>query len=104
MNIAKTILALTLTLSTSSAQANELNFTFTNPNFGGDPFNGSFLLGLASQQSTATANSQGTSGPTGGIGGVASPSGPTIIIPINTGTPLPPQVGDAGVDQVDETE
>ena len=82
----------------SSAAAQELLFQFNNPNFGGNPLNGSFLFGLAEAQRTATINDFGSGGganpgaaPIPGIGGGDVIGGPTIVIPI----------GDLGPDGVD---
>jgi hypothetical protein len=80
--------------------ANELNFGFINPNFGGNPFNSAHLLNLADRQASATAT--GADPQQGGIGGgFGQPNGPTIIIPITPGSPTGPQIGNAVVDQID---
>lgn len=46
----KVLLTATLVLSSVSAFASELIYTPTNPTFGGNPLNGSFLLGKAQAQ------------------------------------------------------
>jgi curli production assembly/transport component CsgF len=44
-----------LTMPVGSAQATELIFQFTNPSFGGNPLNGSYLLGKAQAQNSQKA-------------------------------------------------
>lgn len=83
----------------SPVVANELNFGFINPSFGGDPFNGAHLLNLADRQASATTGTEPLQQGIGGGSGV--PNGPTIIIPITPASPGGPQIGDAVVDQVD---
>lgn len=85
----------------SATLANELVFQFMNPNFGGDPLNGTYLFGLAEAQQSATVRDDvtgiggDTAAGTGGIGG------PTIIIPIATADGGTPTVDtDAAVEQV----
>ena len=49
------IVALVVVLGVSgSAAAGELRFNFINPNFGGNPLNGSYLLGMAGAQNDFT--------------------------------------------------
>ncbi|KAA9005077.1 curli assembly protein CsgF [Histidinibacterium aquaticum] len=87
-------------LTCGAAAAENRNFNFINPNFGGNPNIGTFLFGLAEVQRTATIDPdelQGGGGggqaPTPGVGGGGNIGGPTIIIPIgNTGVEVP-QVG-----------
>ncbi|MGR3484232.1 MAG: curli assembly protein CsgF [Paracoccaceae bacterium] len=82
------------------AHANELNFGFLNPNFGGDPFYGTFLLGMAQAQSTATVDPGPSSAGAGIVGGNGAPVvGPTIVIPIDPGSP---DLGDTTVDQISD--
>ena len=87
-------------LAVAPAQAENLNFRFNNPSFGGNPNNGSWLFGLAEAQRTATIDPDELDG--GGGGGAQIPGiggggvgGPTIVIPINSGVPDAPDVGDA---------
>ncbi|PWE50546.1 hypothetical protein DEM26_06415 [Thioclava sp. NG1] len=95
------LFGLSITLAAGSASAQELIFKFKNPDFGGNPNYGSFLFGLADTQKTATITdlnqSSGGGTTTPGIGGGGSTGGsiggPTIIIPINTGTPTAPTAG-----------
>jgi opacity protein-like surface antigen len=83
------LIALIVTLA-GAAQAENLNFNFISPSFGGNAQNGVFLFGVAQAQVTGTSRDPVT----GGIGGEAGGSvgGPTIIIPINTGSPQGPVV------------
>jgi curli production assembly/transport component CsgF len=87
-----------------SASANELVFQFTNPNFGGNPLNGSFLAAVAEAQRSATANDADVAGGVGAGGGTGTGGigGPTIIVPITQGSAGAPNVsgGTDGVDQV----
>lgn len=92
------ILSIVVGLSSAPAMADNLNFGFNNPNFGGNPDIGAFLFGLAERQATATINRSPTpSDPAApgtpqipGIGG-GNIGGPTIIIPIgDLGTEAPP--------------
>lgn len=82
-----------------AVSAENMNFSFNNPNFGGNPNNGAFLFGLAEAQRTATANdtaAQGGGAQTPGVAGGGNIGGPTIIIPIgNLGpdTPVIPGIG-----------
>jgi hypothetical protein len=78
-------------LSVGISSAENLNFNFNNPNFGGNPNNGAFLFGLAEAQREATANDSATNSGGAGIGGGGGApvvgggggiAGPTIIIPI----------------------
>ncbi|SIS95143.1 Type VIII secretion system (T8SS), CsgF protein [Roseivivax lentus] len=96
------IAAVSIVFSAPFVSANNLEFQFNNPNFGGNPNNGAFLFGLADVQKTATIDpdkldSGGGSAqaPIPGIGGGGGVTGPTIVIPINTGAPTDPTV-DAG--------
>ncbi|WP_281004413.1 curli assembly protein CsgF [Oceanicola granulosus] len=86
-------------MAAGPSTAENLNFGFLNPNFGGDPNLASFLFGLAEAQRTATVASEGDQSQqqagAPGIGGPAAVGGPTIIIPVNTG-------GEADVPQVGE--
>ena len=75
-------------LVSGSADAENLNFNFQNPNFGGNPDIGVFLFGLAEAQLTGTVDPdeiEGAGGaggaPIDGIGG-GDIGGPTIIIPV----------------------
>lgn len=101
------ITPLAFLMCATNASATDLTFTFQNPNFGGDPFNGAYLLSLAEAQRTRTISDSASSDtPTGGIGGATGAvTGPTIVIPINPATPSAPDVGDAvsseaAVDQI----
>ncbi|WP_299285915.1 curli assembly protein CsgF [uncultured Tateyamaria sp.] len=72
--------------SASLTFAQDFSVQFKNPHFGGNPFNGTFLLGAADAQRTATASTDTAAAAAGsgaipGIGGAAV-GGPTIIIPI----------------------
>jgi hypothetical protein len=109
----KALSAFLLIISCVSAQAENINFNFLSPSFGGNPNNGAFLVGLAQVQATATdrsGNVAGVGGSSGSptVGNGDNVGGPTIIIPINTGSGDAPvvQAGDAaagteaGVDQV----
>mgnify|MGYP006294049933 CR=1 FL=1 len=85
------------------AAAENLNFNFLNPNFGGNPDLGVFLFGLAEAQLTGTVdpdevNAAGGGGtaPIDGIGG-GDIGGPTIIIPVG-------DLGPDGVPNVDVGE
>lgn len=78
------------------AQAENMNFNFINPNFGGVTDNGAFLFGLADAQRTATIGDDGSSqdggdadAPIPGVGGT-NVGGPTIVIPITPGSSAPP--------------
>ena len=91
----------------TSASAGDLRFEFLNPSFGGNPNYGAYLFGLADAQRTATIPNTGGGGDGGGspavpgVGGGGGVTGPTIIIPIDTGTPTP---GEVGVGQVNTDE
>lgn len=86
------VLAVTIA---GSASAENLNFNFLSPSFGGNPQNGAFLFGLAQIQLSSTNREPidagiGGSAGTPAVGG-DNIGGPTIIIPINTnqgGTPV----------------
>lgn len=83
-------------LGTAPATAGNLVYQFNNPNFGGNPNISTFLFGLAEAQRTATADIDGGGGGGAGapaVGGTGGIGGPTIIIPIDTGTPTAPTVG-----------
>lgn len=102
-----TLVALTCFCASAplTASANELIFQFTNPSFGGNPLNGSFLAALAEAQRSATAHdaNDGVAGGVGGGGGTGTGGigGPTIIVPITQGSVGAPSVtGTDGVDQV----
>ncbi len=93
------VCALTLGVFAVPANADNLNFQFNNPNFGGFPDNGAFLFGLADAQRTATVGGLGGGGDGGapgtpqipGIGGT-NVGGPTIVIPIGDLGPDSPDV------------
>jgi hypothetical protein len=79
------VLAVTIA---GSASAENLNFNFLSPSFGGNPQNGAFLFGLAQIQVTST-NREPIEAGIGGVAGAPAVGGdniggPTIIIPINT--------------------
>ncbi|UWR23336.1 curli assembly protein CsgF [Sulfitobacter sp. S190] len=87
-------------ISGSVAQAENLNFGFNNPNFGGNPNNGAFLFGIAEAQRSATINDSEQAAQGGGaqpgIGGGGTIGGPTIVIPIGNVSPDTPVVGIGG--------
>ncbi len=92
------LLAVVLVISSAPAVADNLNFQFNNPNFGGFPDNGPFLFGLAEAQRTATTSSPPAGAAPGagapaipGIGGT-NVGGPTIVIPIGDLGPDAPGV------------
>ena len=99
-NIVTVLGSIVTIMIASTATAENRNFNFLSPSFGGNPQNGVFLFGVAQAQLTATNRnpvaSGGTAGAGGGIGGGATGGdtigGPTIIIPINTGQPQGPVV------------
>ena len=106
------LVALGLSVVAGGAAAENRNFNFSSPAFGGDPVNGTYFFGVAQAQLGAT-NRNPEAGGVGGIGGGGGPTvgnggtvgGPTIIIPINTGQPQAPDVttgatSEATVDQV----
>ncbi len=75
-----------LVMSATTAASQDFVHKFTNPSFGGDPFIGTYLFGLAEAQKTATipdtnATSQGGQIPGIGGGSGGDIGGPTIIIP-----------------------
>lgn len=103
---------LSLSAVAAGAAAEDRNFNFLSPAFGGDPAYGTYFFGVAQAQLGAT-NRNPEAAATGGIGGNGAPTvggggsigGPTIIIPINTGQPTTPDVttgatSEATVDQV----
>ena len=62
--------------SAFAAQAGDLTFQFHNPDFGGNPGNGPFLLALANTQKTATASDAKTSTTSSSsLTGTSSPTG-----------------------------
>lgn len=86
-------------LACGGAHAENLNFNYITPSFGGDPFIGSFLFGVAEAQRTATADTPSSNAGAGGTPGIGSPGnigGPTIIIPITQGNPGNPVVNAGG--------
>jgi len=59
-----------------AARAGDLTFQFHNPDFGGNPGNGPFLLAIANAQKTATASDAKTSTPaSSSLTGTESPTG-----------------------------
>ncbi|MBT0957809.1 hypothetical protein IV417_10445 [Alphaproteobacteria bacterium KMM 3653] len=83
------VAVIVLGVAASSASAENFEFQFLSPSFGGNPLNGTYLYGVAQAQATATDQSA-VGGQTASGGGTASGGstigGPTIIIPINTDT------------------
>ena len=67
--------ALCAALMAGSASAQDLNFRFINPSFGGNPGNSNHLIGLANTQRTATARDANEG--RGALGGAAPGGGVT---------------------------
>jgi curli production assembly/transport component CsgF len=80
-----------LALATSCASASSLVYTPTNPTFGGNPLNGTFLLqqaqaqGVGAQSGQNSPNLSGLNNALSNLGNTLGGSGPTIVI--NTGAP-----------------
>ncbi len=81
------IIGLGLVLATSPVLASSLVYTPTNPTFGGNPLNGTFLLSTAQAQgqgANSGQNSPNLSGLESALSGIGS--GTTIIVPGSTPT------------------
>jgi curli production assembly/transport component CsgF len=87
---------LSLSVASSPAMASQLLYTPTNPTFGGNPLNGTFLLSTAQTQGEGakSGNSPDLSGLDSALGNLGSGgSGSTIIIGgsgANTNVPSSP--------------
>ena len=61
--------AVVLAMLASTSSAGELRFGFRNPNFGGNPFMGEFLINSAQLQNQHGGEGGGGGGAGGGLGG-----------------------------------
>jgi curli production assembly/transport component CsgF len=81
--LATTIFGLGVVSMASSASATQLTYVPTNPTFGGNPLNGSFLLSQAQAQGLGVQSGQ-SSPDLSGLNSALSGLGSSI----NTGTPV----------------